>query len=225
MNKTKVHKKDDKLTKTKVSNKDDKLIENFDTDNDNIKEIVLSLRHPICYKNKCVLECNILYKCIYCKKYLSSNQWGPLLETYIKKLFLLGKPINHVSGDGRSVNGKTIEIKVSLGDLKGQFNFVQIRPDHDIDYYIFMCYNLNDGELGKVYWFLCPSNKLYKLLPKYGGYAHGTIQKFGKIELSNIYGHKYEYALSPTPTSNTKLWKKLIKLFSCDEKYIMTQLT
>ena len=210
---SKVSEKDDKITKSKVSEKDD------------IKEIVLSLRHPICYKNKCVSECNLLYKCIYCKKYLSSNQWGPLLETHIKKLFSLKKPINHVSGDGRSLNDKNVEIKVSLGDLKGQFNFVQIRPDHEIDYYIFMCYNVFADELGKIYWFLCPSNKLYELLPKYGGYAHGTIQKFGKIEMTNIYGHNYEYAIRPNPINNTHLWNKLIKLFSCDEKYIISQLT
>lgn len=201
------------MNKTKVSNKDD------------AKEIVASLRHPICYKNKCMSECNLLYKCIYCKKYLSSNQWGPLLESHVKKLFSLKKPIDHVSGDGCSSNGKNIEIKISLGDSKGRFNFVQIRPDHNIDYYIFMCYNLSDDELGKIYWFLCPSNKLYKLLPKYGGYAHGTIQKFGKIEMANLFGHNYEYAIRPNPINNTRLWDKLIDLFSCDEEYITAKLT
>ena len=150
---------------------------------------------------------------------------GPLLETYIKNLFSLKKPINRISGDGRSLNDKNIEIKVSLGDLKGRFNFVQIRPDHDIDYYIFMCYNVHDDELGKIYWFLCPSKQLYELLPRYGCYAHGTIQKLGKIVMTNIYGHNYEYAIRPNPVNNTSLWNKLIELFSCDEKYITSKLS
>lgn len=210
---------------SKISKNHDKTIKSDVSDKDNITEIVSSLRHPICYKNKCLSEPNLLYKCIYCKKYLLPTQWGPLLEAHIKKLFSLKKPINRMSGDGHSTNGKNVEIKVSLGDVKGSFNFVQIRPDHKIDYYIFMCYNVFDDELGKIYWFLCPSNKLYELLPKYGSYAHGTIEKFGKIEMTNMYGHNYEYALRPDPINNTHLWDILIKLFSCDEKYIMSQLT
>jgi hypothetical protein len=190
----------------------------------NIKELVLQMRKPICYKNKCLIEKNILYKCILCKKYLSSNQWGPMLEKYIKELFLLKKPKNNTSGDGCSMNNKKIEIKVSLGDSNGQFNFVQIRPDHDIDYYILMCYNVFDDELGKIYWFLCPSGELYKLLPEYGSYAHGTITKLGKIEPHNIYGHNHEYALRPNVIKKTALWNKLIDCFSCDEKHIMTLL-
>ena len=222
---SKISDKDNKTTLSKISDKDNKTTPSKISASDDIKEIVLSLRHPICYKNKCISEHNLLYKCIYCKKYLSSNQWGALLETHIKKLFLLKTPINHVSGDGCSLNSKNIEIKVSLGDLKGQFNFVQIRPDHEIDYYVFMCYNVFDDELGKIHWFLCPSNKLYELLPKYGGYAHGTIQKFGKIEMTNIHGHNYEYAIRPNAIKNTHLWNKLIELFSCDEKYIMSKLS
>lgn len=47
--------------------------------------------------------------------------------------------------------------------------------------------------------------------------------------MTNIYGHNYEYAIRPkprpNPINNTHLWNKLIKLFSCDENYIMLQLT
>lgn len=145
--------------------------------------------------------------------------------SYIKNLFSLKKPLNNTSGDGRSLNNKNIEIKVSLGNTKGQFNFVQIRPDHEIDYYIFMCYNVHDGDIGKIYWFLCPSYKIYKLIPKYGGYAHGTIKKNGIITLDNMFGHNYEYALRPTSMHNTRLWDKLIKLFLCDENYITKMLS
>ena len=188
-----------------------------------IKEIVNSLRNPICYKEKCINETNLLHKCIYCKKYLSSNQWGPLLEKHVKKIFFINKPINNLSGDGNSKNNKNIEIKISLGQKNGQFNFVQIRPDHNIDFYIFMCYNMYDDKIGKIYWFLCPANKLYKLILLYGEYAHGTKEKLGDINSNNMFGHNYEYALRPNPISKgikNQLWNKLIKRFLCDEEYI-----
>lgn len=203
----------------------EKQIQNVPTDKDNIVAIVISLRNPICYKNKCQIENNILYKCIYCKKYLSATQWSPLLEDYIKTKFSLKKPVNNTSGDGCSKNNKNIEIKVSLGDTKGNFNFVQIRPDHDVNFYILMCFNVYEDELGKIYWFLCPADKLYNLLPKYGRYAHGTTEKFGKITLDNLFGHNYEYALRPQPAKNIGLWKILTEQFSCDEKHITTQLS
>ena len=108
---------------------------------------------------KCINEPDILKQCILCKRFLSSNQWSMILEKSIKKKFNIGKSLNNISGDGR-VNSKNIEIKVSLGDKKGQFNFVQLRPGHSIDYYLFLTYNLFEDDLGKIYWFLIPPEKL-----------------------------------------------------------------
>lgn len=189
-----------------------------------IKDIVESMRKPICYKKQCINENNILYKCILCKKYLSATQWGPLLETYIKKIFNFSKPDDEISGDCKSKNNKNIEIKVSLGDNKEQFNFVQIRPDHKIDYYLLLCYNVNEDEFGKIYWFLGKSKELYKLIPKYGGYAHGTIAKHGKIDDKTLFGKNLEFALRPKLKGKNKqheLWNELIKNFATTSEKII----
>jgi hypothetical protein len=186
-------------------------------------DLVKSMRNPDHYKERCQSETNILHKCILCRKFLPPIQWSPIMEAFIKQTFDLSQPVDHTSGDGLSRNKKSIEIKVSFGDAKGQFNFVQIRPDHNIDYYIFLCYDLYYGQLGKLYWFFCDSEELYSLLPEYGGYSHGTISKFGKITKENIFGLNREFSLRPNPKNNgksKKLWTEFKKRFLSNEKRI-----
>lgn len=180
------------------------------------KILVKSLKEKTNFKEFVEKENNLLFKLIYCKKYLSSNQYGPLLEKFIKNKFNINKCRDKTSGDGY-INGNNIEIKISLGDKNGQLNLVQIRPDHKIDYYIILFYNLYDknNELGNYHWFLIKSNDLYELLPEYGAYAHGTTSKLGKITNENIYGRNCEYALRCNPTKNNntktkKIWNKLL---------------
>jgi hypothetical protein len=168
-----------------------------------------------------------------CKKFISSNEYGPLFEKFIKDKLKISKAVDKSSGDGCK-NDRNIEIKVSLGDKHGQLNMVQIRPSHNIHYYLFMGYNLLDGELGKVHTLLIPSKKLYALLPKYGSYAHGTIKSNGKITKKSLKNkNNYEYALRPNPIKDNrykskKLWKTLLnysvefeeKMFSKELKSI-----
>lgn len=187
-----------------------------------MRNMVKLLRNPIDFRTICNNENDILYKCILCKNYLSSNQYGPLLHNYIMKEFNLSKPINNTSGDGY-YNNQNIEIKVSLGDRNGKLNMVHIRPDHNIDYYLVLTYNIFENDLGKIYWFKCPSDELYSLLPKYGTYAHGTIKKLGRLTDTNIYGRNCEYALRFNPNSNDntkskKIWNIFVDRFQI-EKY------
>ena len=189
----------------------------------NYKSIVNIMRSNNDILNKCINETNVLYKCILCRNGLSSNQWSSVLESYIKNKFHISPKINNTSGDGVSYTGKNIEIKVSLGSNNGQINFVQLRPDHNIDYYLFLVYNLFEDDLGKIYWFLIEPKDLYKLIPKYGGYAHGTVTTNGKITLSNLYNRNMEYCLRPNPTKlNTfkcrELWDKLLKYQKTEEQ-------
>jgi hypothetical protein len=191
--------------------------------------IVKEMRNPVDYLKVCKEEKDTLRKCVLCRKYLSSNQWSVLLEGYIKEKFKIKKAENEVSGDGISSLGKKIEIKVSLGGLDGGLNFVQIRPDHQIDYYLFLGYNLFEDELGKVYWFLCPSTQLYKLIPEYGGYAHGTISKLGKISHENLCNRNCEYSLRPNPNKNKgcksrELWDKMRSEFEVKEEDLFSLL-
>lgn len=185
----------------------------------NFKEIVKEMRVSNNYKQICDDETNTLKKLILCKKFLSSQQWGPLLETFTKNKFCINNKKDSVSGDG-TIGNNNVEIKISLGVNKDEsmFNFVQIRPDHNIDYYIFLVYVLEEDELGKDYWFLVKSDELYNLLPKYGGYAHGTVQKQGKISEDNIYGRNCEYALRPKVGS--ELWNIFMKFNKSEEELV-----
>lgn len=74
-----------------------------------------------------------------------------------------------------------------------------------------LVYNLFEGEYGGVYLMIIPSKELYLLIPEYGGYAHGTNLKNGKITMSNLWGSGYEYALRPNPrkkgTKSCELWE------------------
>jgi len=173
----------------------------------------------------CKNETDTLRKCILCKAYLSSNQWSVLLEQFIKQKFKMSRTQNNVSGDGITTKDLNVEIKVSLGADNGQVHFVQIRPDHKVDYYLMLVYNVHEGDLGNTYWLLCKSEELYALLPEYGGYAHGTIEKLGKITMDNIYGRNCEYALRPNPiakvgTKVKRLWDTMTDMFSVTEEDI-----
>lgn len=173
-------------------------------------------------KNLCINEKNLLKQCILCKNYLSAQQWSGIMENRIKEIFDIKQKINSTSGDG-IINKNNIEIKASLGDIKGTFNFVQLRPGHSIKYYIFLTYDAYESTLGKIYWFLISSIDLYKLLPLYGGYAHGTIEKNGRITLENI-SKECEYSLRPNPIKkdkSKKLWDELLKYNKTEDEIKM----
>jgi hypothetical protein len=179
-------------------------------------EIVHDLRNPVDYLDLINKESCILRKCILCKKYLSSNTWSLLLEKYIKNLFNLKDPESRISGDAKSSLGLNIEIKVSLGDSQSNLNFVQLRPDHHLDYYLLLAFNVHESSHGKLYWMLCDPERLYKLLPEYGNYAHGTTRILGKITEENVYDRNCEFSLRPNPLKedhikSKKLWKELLK--------------
>ena len=156
------------------------------------------------------MESNIILKCMICKKYLLPSVYGKLLEKYIIKQFKMENSINNISGDA-IVKNKNYEIKVSLGNKNGIFNIVQLRPDHMIDYYIILLYNIHENKknFGKVYILKINSNIMNDIILHHGSYAHGTIIKNGIISKNNFIGKKYEYALRPK--YNSILWNKLIK--------------
>lgn len=67
------------------------------------------------------------------------------LETICKKDLGIGNALNSTSGDGHK-NGINYEIKISIHANKSKINFVQIRPDHDINYYILIAYNMYEND-------------------------------------------------------------------------------
>ena len=161
---------------------------------------------------KIVNEPTLVGKCVYIR-YLLSPQ-STTFEIICRQDLNIDNPINETSGDG-SKNGNNFEIKGSFHAKKSRFNFVQIRPDHTIDYYILVVYNMHEEGIGRAYIFKVPSNDLYHLVVEYGGYAHGTKSELGEITFENMKGRGCEYALRGDPNAKKgkglALWEELLK--------------
>lgn len=181
-----------------------------------IKESEKELKNIIEKIEKCE---TLTEQCILAREYLTPQSTH--FESIIKKKLLLKKAENEISGDACKNNVK-YEIKSSIHAKNCKINFVQIRPDHDIDYYILIAYNMYyDNKIGKAYLFKIPSNILYNLVVKYGGYAHGTCKTLGKITVDNVKGRNCEYALRCDPNckkgKNNDLWNELM-IYETDYK-------
>jgi hypothetical protein len=152
---------------------------------------------------------------IYCVIHrLSSQQYGPLLERFIRTKFnYIKNKAEDCTGDC-SKDGKNSEVKVSLGGATHtKFNFVQIRPSHDCQNYIFTALHLsleNVEKEGELYVFKVPKPDIKKIVMTYGGYAHGTIKEHGEITIDSLNDENSikEYALRPR--INDECWKALM---------------
>jgi len=108
---------------------------------------------------------------IISKSKLSSQQYGSALEAHIKTKFGWSGQADNVSGDSLTPNGMKVEIKCSIEDSKGGFNYVQIRPSHTVDYYLLANYSISTDE---VIFLLCPKKEFVDLVVSTGQLAHGT---------------------------------------------------
>lgn len=151
---------------------------------------------------------------IYCVVHnVSSQQYGPILEKYIRTKFNYVKNNSKDCKGDCSKNGKNSEVKVSIGgSTHKKFNFVQIRPSHDCEIYILTAYHLSHENInseGTLYIFKIPKNQLKQIIVLYGGYAHGTIKEHGKITMESLDNHSTkEYAIRPI--FNDNCWKALM---------------
>ena len=145
---------------------------------------------------------------------ISAQQYGPLLERFIRTKYNYTKnKAKDCTGDC-SKDGKNSEVKVSLGGANHtRFNFVQIRPSHDCENYIFTAYHLSSENVeseGELYIFNVPKSDIKKLIVTYGGYAHGTIKEHGTITMEslNVENSIKEYAIRTT--INDECWNELM---------------
>lgn len=153
---------------------------------------------------------------IYCVIHkISSHQYGALIEHYIiKSNKYIKNKSTECTGDYYDGN-YNVELKISLGGKnRNNFNFVQIRPHHNIDYYILTAYHLDAVNIlnkGNLYIFKINKNDMIKLLQIYGQYAHGTKTINGEItfeSITNVTNVK-EYAIRPV--FGDKCWNDLIQ--------------
>jgi hypothetical protein len=145
---------------------------------------------------------------------LSAQQYGPLLEKYIRNKFNYVKNKAEDCNGDCSKGGENSEVKASLGGVNHtKFNFVQLRPSHDCNAYIFTAYHLsseNVDDEGELFVFKIPKADSKVIIARYGGYAHGTIKEHGRITLESLNdaNNIKEYALRPT--IHDACWKTLL---------------
>ena len=152
---------------------------------------------------------------MYCKYNNLSGQFtGPVLEKYIKlKYKMIKNNASSCNGDLQN-NDTNIEIKASNGGKdNNKFNYVQLRLNHNIDYYILTAYYLSKENIkkkGELFVFIIGKVDLKNIVFKYGNYAHGTLNKNGKrtFEAMNCDDNKNEYALRPKYGDNC--WIELL---------------
>jgi hypothetical protein len=198
---------------------DDKYICEYNEDDIIKKEYITNkLRHLLKddktnHKKEILIECNDIKDAfVYCKmNKLSAQIYGPLIEYFIiNKCNFIKNKSTDCCGDF-NINNKNIELKISLGGIEhNKFNFVQIRFNHNIDYYIFISYYLNNYNVninGELFIFKLNKIELWNLINKYGHYAHGTKKNLGKISINN--SSNCEYAIRPKYNDNC--WNLLLE--------------
>jgi hypothetical protein len=166
------------------------------------------------HKKEIMKEANLKRVHIYCKiKQLSGQVSGPLIEYYIMMKYGMSKiKASLCKGDlqHKEIN---YELKISNGGKdNNQFNYVQLRMNHDC-VYIFTAYYISVDNIdteGELFIFKMNKEDVKKIIVAFGGYAHGTKHKLGEItatELDNPENDK-EYAIRPK--YGDKCWNELL---------------
>lgn len=160
-----------------------------------ISEIICKLNNILCidnkidYKKEIIKQKTIKDAHIFCKiNQLNGQTFGYLIEHYIIDKFLMEKINSSLQLGDAKKHDLYYEIKTSLGGkFHNKFNYVQLRLNHKIDYYIFLAYYLDKNNVntcGELFIFKLNKIQLESIISKYGTLAHGT-KKENKDE--NLY--------------------------------------
>lgn len=144
---------------------------------------------------------------IYCiVNSISSQKYGILLEKYIMKKYLFEKNNSKDCNGDFSKKNETYELKVSIAQKAS--NFVQIRLNHNCNYYLLITYYLsseNIDNFGDLYIFKIKKEDIQNILIKYSTYAHGSKKNIKSNTLLHL---NAEFALRPK--INSELWNVLL---------------
>lgn len=166
------------------------------------------------HKKEIMKEANLKRVHIYCKiRQLSGQVSGPLIEYYIMMKYGMSKIKPSLCQGDLQHNEINYELKISNGGKdNNQFNYVQLRMNHDC-VYIFTAYYISVDNIdteGELFIFKMNKDDVKKIIVAFGGYAHGTKHKLGGItetELDNPENDK-EYAIRPK--YGDKCWNELL---------------
>jgi len=166
------------------------------------------------HKKEILKQSNLKTAHIYCKiNHLSGQISGPLIEFYIQNKYKMTKNKSSLCIGDLQKKKVNYEIKVSTGGKENnKFNYVQLRMNHKCEYLLTAYYinDINIKQLGELFIFKLNKLNMKKLILKFGGYAHGTIEKLGKITAKDLNcKNTKEYAIRPM--YGDKCWKELLK--------------
>ena len=112
----------------------------------------------------------LMYACFTSQSYSGRIEARIIIEYGLTKI---GADLDR--GDCINKNRKYGEIKVSYKTLKNQFNFVQIRPHQDLDFYILQC--INQDEDFRVYNFFLTKAQMTTFMEMFGASnCHGVVE-------------------------------------------------
>jgi len=199
-----------------------KMSSSDDIGTERIRKLKDHLSHSsINHEQEILKESTLKNAHIYCVvNSVSPQQYGPLLEKYIRiKNKFVKNTASECNGDC-SKDDKNAEVKASLGGGKhNKFNWVQLRVSHDIQYYILTAYYLtvkNVDNCGDLYVFRVPKDDMLLLIKSYGGYAHGTNKEHGEITVTDLNDEKNKKEYAMRPSYGDKCWMDIMK-FRVDE--------
>lgn len=184
-----------------------------------MKGAVVKLRQVLklsrCNHRKEILkQSNLKTAHIYCKiNHLSGQVSGPLIEYYIQNKYKMTKNKSSLCIGDLQRKKINYEIKVSNGGKdNNKFNYVQLRMNHICNYLLTAYYidDCNVKKMGELFIFKLNKLNMKKLILKFGGYAHGTVKKLGKITAKDL-GNKNNKEYAIRPTYGDKCWKELLK--------------
>jgi hypothetical protein len=190
-------------------------------------EYIQRLKHhisqlAISHENEIMKEKALKNAHIYCViNNVSAQQYGPLLEKYIRITNKFVKNTASKCNGDCSKDDKNIEVKASLGGAKhNKFNWVQLRVSHDIDYYILTAYHVDSKNVetgGELYIFNVSKEDMLYLIVNHGGYAHGTNKEHGAITIEDLKDEKNKKEYAMRPSYGDKCWLDIMKFRVSEE--------
>ena len=161
-------------------------------------------------------ECNNPHEAlVLAKTYLSSQSYGGVMESFFKRFFNLTKINESQDGDLLSSTLGNLEIKVSIEFPSKDnvcFCMMQLRPAHNVDYYLGVFYSYTQSEIKYV---LIPSKEMKSIISKYcSSFSHGTKKgkkKSPKELIDNDTEAEFQITFSTTPSKNQpyQVWIEL----------------
>jgi hypothetical protein len=201
------------VLKLKIDNKKDSTLQEMSDIKSKLRYILEMAKCN--HKKEIIHQPNIKYAHIYCKvNRLSGQISGPLVEYFIQNKYGMKKNKSSLCiGDLKYKGSGNVEIKISNGgDNNNRFNYVQLRMNHECDY-ILTAYYIDDENienLGELFIFKLNKKQLRQIIYRYGGYAHGTVKKLGRITIDDLEDslNNKEYAIRPK--YGDSCWKELL---------------